>query len=1752
MATYNVNNFINDPSTSDRLMFIYNSSQQLVMTIDPYSSTYMKKSKYVYIITDGKMNYENVLDFSSDTEADSAVARLNDVKKSFIEDANSMLDNCGGVVSQVDFIEHTGNTDLHITPVERLSLNESNNPSSSNPFATLDDISIASGDTKRVKISGGDDTAGFLSEKITGSSFIELNVLDNNSTETLEVSLIDLVLNDLTGVTISNPIQEEIIVYSANTWVNVKVDDIVSNYTLLSTFYNHTGNTQHLISDWYDALSLSPNPATSVNPIATIADIQASATGLTIATGDARYIRKTGDTMIGDLLMAANIIPTTDGLRSLGSTTNQWKDLWVSSGTIYLDRIPLSTDGTNLLFSGSTIVGRAGGLHSDIQINSGDTLVGVSSFTYNFETNILSVKSLSATTLYGDGSNLTNLITTLSALTDTKIDNPEDGQILQFSSNDWYNVDPVDMSLYYDIDESNDNFLSANTNVVGLGGYSATTINVMIDSVMSSLTSHTSLTGSSNPHLLSFDDLIVTPTTLSGYGVTDSYTITEIDDNFLSADTSYYTQDEVYNTGETYTQTEIDDLLIINDDKLTSHTSLTGSSNPHSLSFNDLVNSSHTHDNRYYTETEIDDNFLSGDTFIPTDFYSQQEVDDNFLSGNTNVVDLDGIETITFNTYTGVTAPGLYVDLVNKQFISGEKTFTSTVTINGDLFVSGKTTTIDSENVTIKDNIILINSGETSSGVTLGIAGIEIDRGYLENYIFVYDEEQDNFRIGESGSTQAVASREDAPVVNGVAYWNNTLSRLDTNSNLTFLNDTLIITNSNINNLSATTIYGNLIGSVDWNDVKNTPTTLNGYGITDVYNTAQTYTQTEIEQFITDVSDNIDDLSDDFNSHSSNTDNPHQTTFEGLISTAHTHIWYDIVSTPTTISGYGITDVYVKTETYTQTEIDNSLSLYTELVDFQEHSVDATIHFTKSSIELVDLSNTSHTHIMVDVVGLQSVLDSKTDLSVFNVHTALTNAHDVSFDNLISTAHTHLWIDISNTSHTHDNRYYTESEIDELLIVSASTSLEKLTDTIISSPQQDEIMIYSAGTWVNAFNNNNLSNYYDKGEIDFIITDVTDELYIHTGDTSIHFTKNEILFSELGNTSHTHIIGDVDNLQTNLNNKTNLITFYSHTADTSNPHQTTFSDLINTAHTHDDRYYTKSENDVLLFNVSNDLTAHTSLIGVENPHQISFNDLVNTSHTHDDRYYTENEVDNYFLSADTSFYTKEEINLYFLSSNTFDTIIETNGISNDGNVSATTYFGDGSNLTNLITTLSALTDTTIDLPLENQVLVYSGGSWINMSPSNIEDDIFDELNVSVLNVTALTSDSITATTIYADIVGNVDWVSIDNTPTTLSGYSIIDSYTITETIDNFLSSNTFIPTDFYSQQEVEDNFLSANTFIPTDFYSQQEVDDNFLSGDTFIPTDFYSQQEVDDNFLSGNTTLNDLSGVSINSVSNGQYLSYLNGVWIPVNDSTDLSNYYDKEQIDDNFLSANTFIPTDFYTQQQVEDNFLSGNTTLDGLSGVSVGSVTNGQFLSYLDGEWISVNDSTDLSNYYNKTEVDDNFLSGNTFDTSVNFNINTSGNVSATTFYGYIDYSYIQNHPLNTLLVDFETHTATTNAHGVSFDNLVTTSHTHTYNDIENRFVYNELSSSTYVLDSFDTTMTDACHWQYVIRDGVNVETGTIMGVWDLDSSVVTHTQYSTEELGETDVVSFDVGIDNNIVRLLTTIVSGTWNIKIRRLDI
>lgn len=84
-----------------------------------------------------------------------------------------------------------------------------------------------------------------------------------------------------------------------------------------------------------------------------------------------------------------------------------------------------------------------------------------------------------------------------------------------------------------------------------------------------------------------------------------------------------------------------------------------------------------------------------------------------------------------------------------------------------------------------------------------------------------------------------------------------------------------------------------------------------------------------------------------------------------------------------------------------------------------------------------------------------------------------------------------------------------------------------------------------------------------------------------------------------------------------------------------------------------------------------------------------------------------------YTGDDLSIYlTKDEAEISYLSANTFDNNVNFN-IKTDGYVSATTYYGDGSNLEGVVSSLSGLTDTQISDLQENDILIYSGDTWVN-------------------------------------------------------------------------------------------------------------------------------------------------------------------------------------------------------------------------------------------------------------------------------------------------------------------------------------------------------------------------------------------------------------------------------------------------------
>jgi len=72
------------------------------------------------------------------------------------------------------------------------------------------------------------------------------------------------------------------------------------------------------------------------------------------------------------------------------------------------------------------------------------------------------------------------------------------------------------------------------------------------------------------------------------------------------------------------------------------------------------------------------------------------------------------------------------------------------LTLSGDLTVNGSTTTLDTTNIAVEDNLMELNSGVTSNA---NDAGIIIERGSTgDNAIFMWDESADKFTLGTTSA----------------------------------------------------------------------------------------------------------------------------------------------------------------------------------------------------------------------------------------------------------------------------------------------------------------------------------------------------------------------------------------------------------------------------------------------------------------------------------------------------------------------------------------------------------------------------------------------------------------------------------------------------------------------------------------------------------------------------------------------------------------------------------------------------------------------------------------------------------------------------------------------------------------------------------------------------------------------------------------------------------------------------------------
>ena len=101
-----------------------------------------------------------------------------------------------------------------------------------------------------------------------------------------------------------------------------------------------------------------------------------------------------------------------------------------------------------------------------------------------------------------------------------------------------------------------------------------------------------------------------------------------------------------------------------------------------------------------------------------------------------NSIDVDAIESRTADTNLTLSANGTGIVTVNDA-----------LTVTGNLIVSGTTTTVNSETISLADNIIVLNSNFTS-GTPSEDTGFSVLRGGSATKSFIWDESEDKWSVG--------------------------------------------------------------------------------------------------------------------------------------------------------------------------------------------------------------------------------------------------------------------------------------------------------------------------------------------------------------------------------------------------------------------------------------------------------------------------------------------------------------------------------------------------------------------------------------------------------------------------------------------------------------------------------------------------------------------------------------------------------------------------------------------------------------------------------------------------------------------------------------------------------------------------------------------------------------------------------------------------------------------------------------------
>ena len=415
-----------------------------------------------------------------------------------------------------------------------------------------------------------------------------------------------------------------------------------------------------------------------------------------LATIEGNYATTGSNLFKGSQTISGSIIPSVDNLYDLGSSTYQWRDVYISSGSLYIDgtkvlgstsqELTITTDtGQSLKIleagSDSIILQSADG---DIELKSS----GGGDILFDPTNGLISIKG---TTQIQDGFKITSSGGTNIVFGDTII--------VSGSIDLTGNVDGIDLqSFSSSVSASISSLLGGNTSLSSSVATTTSGLSSSIGSLSSSVA--TTTVGLKNR----IDSIETTTGSLNTFTSSASGRLTSLETASGSIRTDFNTYTGSNNTTNT-TQ----------DGRLTSIEGITGSIS--------LLNT--------YTG--------SNNTVIGTLQTSTSSLN-SYTSSNTTNIDAIHISTGSFKSFTSSfdTAFGM----------SG-----ADVTVKGNLTVSGTQTTVNSTTVAIGDNIIQLNgTGATN-------AGLVVRDATAPNTVsgsFLWDSTSDKWIAGALGSEDDV------------------------------------------------------------------------------------------------------------------------------------------------------------------------------------------------------------------------------------------------------------------------------------------------------------------------------------------------------------------------------------------------------------------------------------------------------------------------------------------------------------------------------------------------------------------------------------------------------------------------------------------------------------------------------------------------------------------------------------------------------------------------------------------------------------------------------------------------------------------------------------------------------------------------------------------------------------------------------------------------------------------------------------